>query len=373
MSLNEAFTKADTKESRESLLAQAFDDFRLAGHEFDTAGVVEDKKSLHKFVRENREHYWVDHYNRGLGFMKADEKTQKASNPEVAVVEFELARLISPTNPKAYSQGAVALISLGRRDEAMQVVKDGLVVAPGNEDLEKLLNTIYQSAAEDYLQRAQENKDPAKAAEAEGLVDLLLERQGEDANLYFLRGVLRSTRGSALMAAEPPQEEEAKTAFHGAAEDFTKAASLVPAEKDKQFHQDALFNRVQATVTAGEYDAAIASAKDYIAVNFAEPAVWKFMSLSLIEKQDQDQGVAALMISKSLEGGAIADTPEKIQATVQGAAEDAGAALSQHGPPELICGYQEPSSGNQIQTWFWPAKRTAMSFILGKKNGEFTW
>jgi tetratricopeptide (TPR) repeat protein len=255
----------------------------------------------------------------------------------------------------------------------MEVVKKGLEMAPGNEELEKLLNTIYQSAAEEYLKKAQENKDPQKAAEAEALVDILLERQGEDPNLYFLRGVLRSTKGSALLSATPPQEPESKEAFRGSAEDFAKAAALVSPEKDKGFHQDALFNQTQAYMNSGDYDAALGTGKAYLALNYAEPAVWRYLSVCFIEKQDQSQGVAALMVFKSLEGDAIADTPEKVKETTTGATDDAAAALAEHGPPEFIYGYQEQSSGNQIQTWFWPAKRVVMSFILGKKNGELTW
>jgi tetratricopeptide (TPR) repeat protein len=365
--LNQAFTKADTREAREALLEEARRHYRLAGAAFDTAAVVEPKKSLLKFVRENRDHYWVDHYNRALEFLKDDAKIA------VADVEFGIARLIAPLNPKAYSQGAVARVKLEDRDGAMALVKQGLAIAPEDKQLNELLETLYQSAAEDYIQRAQENKDPAKAAEGEALVDKLLERRGEDGNLYFLRAILRTTRGAAHMAGNPAQEDSARMAFRGAAEDFAKAAALIPPDKDQGFHQDALFNQIQALVSAGEYDPAMKVISTYLSLNYAEATIWKFMSLCLLEKGEQNQGVAALMVSKSIEGGVIADSPEKVKMTVEGAIDDAAASLSQQGPPEFVYGYQEQSSGNQIQTWFWPAKRTVMSFILGKKNGELTW
>ena len=54
--------------------------------------------------------------------------------------------------------------------------------------------------------------------------------------------------------------------------------------------------------------------------------------------------------------------------------EDAKAAIETLGNPDIIRTYQEESSEDQVESWFWIEKRTVMSFILGVKNGEvMTW
>ena len=79
---------------------------------------------------------------------------------------------------------------------------------------------------------------------------------------------------------------------------------------------------------------------------------------------------------RALETGTMAPAIEEATSedvVVAKAVGDARAAHGAHGKPDMIYAYQESGSGNQIQTWFWVQKRTAMSFILGDKNGEVTW
>ena len=63
-----------------------------------------------------------------------------------------------------------------------------------------------------------------------------------------------------------------------------------------------------------------------------------------------------------------------VASAVEIAVEDAKAAIETLGNPDIIRTYQEESSEDQVESWFWIEKRTVMSFILGVKNGEvMTW
>jgi hypothetical protein len=91
--------------------------------EFDAALAAEDTKKNKKFVTENRYYFWVARYNQGLKLLK-EEKDAAAD------LEFYLSRLVDATDPKAYSQGAIALINLNKKSDAAALVQEGLARAP---------------------------------------------------------------------------------------------------------------------------------------------------------------------------------------------------------------------------------------------------
>lgn len=331
-----------------------------AGAAFQSAYDLEDRPKARKRVRERREKYWVDRYNHGLKLLK-EEKFAYAN------VGFRWARHIDPTRPNAYRLGANALINLGQKPEAAVLVKAGLEQEPEDEKLNQLLEKIFIDAANDLTIQAEKESDAAKAQEAIDYLDEVLERRGgEDENVLFKRGTAYMALGASLDMSEGVDERV--TSFQRSAADYAAAAELVSFETDRNFHLAALFNEIQSFMKADDCDAAIEIIKDFISKDHTDPAVWQSWAICLSQMEDPQAAVAALMLSKSLAGSAI-----DVEPAMENAVEDAAASIQNLGRPDFIRAYQESSSGNQIESWFWIEKRTAISFILGVNNGEVTW
>jgi tetratricopeptide (TPR) repeat protein len=360
--LEDVLVFAPSEEAKAATIDSVVTMYQAAGAQFDTSKTLDPGKKNQKFVRENREHFWVERYNKGV-------KLLKEGKHEIAALEFHLARLLDPTRPLAYSQGAIALIYLDRKQEAATLVQAGLEREPEDKKLNDLLETIYIDAADDLIEECERsvsdgNTEEAvgKASEAVAYLDQVLERRGGgDENLIFKRGTAHLAGGSA-------QGEDGTESFKAAAADFSKAAELVSYEDDANFHLAALFNQIQSLLKVGDCEGAIVVIKDFISKDYKDAGIWRSWAICLSEKEDPQAAVAALMLSKSLDGEAV-----DVQSAVEVAKEDAAAAVQALGPPDFIRTYQEASSGNQIESWFWIDERTAMSFILGVKNGEMTW
>lgn len=353
-------------DSTAATIARVEDMFRLAGKHFQDAWDADDGKKARKFVRENREHYWVDRYNSGVRLLE-DEKNNYAD------IMFRLARLIDPSRAKAYSQGAIALIKLEKKAEAAELVKTGLEQAPDDEKLNSLLETIYIDAATDLIEKAETDNDPKPAREAIEFIDQVLERRGgEDPELIFKKGVARQVEGSATEKTEDGAgAADAVVLFKLSAGHFARVAELVPYEENAELHLAALFNEVQSLLRAGNDAETIEIIKHYLALNTTDPVIWQTWAICLSQAEDTENAVAALMVYKSLNAGETGKI--SVEDAVANAQNDAKSALDELGQPDFVYGYQEAQSGNQIETWFWPEKRTVMSFILGVKNGEMHW
>jgi Flp pilus assembly protein TadD len=350
-------------EVKQALIDSVMAMYELAGAEFDSSLVYDDGRKNKKFVRENRKHFWVDRYNQGI-------KLYEEKNYEMAELQFRLARRIDVQNPRAYSQGAIALIGLNRRADAAQVVQQGLEQDPEDDRLNQLLENIYIDAATDLTREAESQNDAAKAMEAVAYLDQVLERRGEDVNLLFKRGVAHMAAGT----AEKASESEAGTSsagerFLAAASDFGGAAEAISAEEDQEFHLACLFNQIQCLMNADDCDAGVQKIKEYLGIEPKDAAIWQSWAICLSQQDDSQGAVGALMVSKSL--ATAQEIP--VDDAVKNAKEDESQSLQELGPPDFVYTYQEASSGNQINTWFWPGKRAARSFILGVKNGDMTW
>ena len=363
----EAYTTAQTKAEQDSLLAVSLEMFRHSGAEFDSATVYMKTKKARKFVRENREHFWAEHYNRGL-------KLAQEEKYKVATRELEIARLIDPGKPKAYLQGAVVFIKAGDKRKAAELVKAGLAVAPDDKELNKLLGSIYVDAARDLIDQA-EKADSASVAtkladEAIAYVDKVLDQRAEDPNVYFERALANLTAGSALARESGDSlSAEAVERFRKAAEDFAAAAKLAPPEgENREFHLNALFNRVQALLNAKDVDEALAGIKGYLNLSPTDPAIWRLMAQALVQKGDTENTMMALTVNKSLKGREI-----PVDEAVKNAQKEELDVEKANGKPDAVWTFQEASSGDQINTWFWFDKKLAVSFKLGLKINEISW
>ncbi len=361
---------------QEALLTEILGLFATSGAEFDSALAVDPKdKSNKKFTNENRQHFWVDHYNRGLKFAKEGKF-------DAASVEFQVARLLDPHESRAYQQGAVALINSDHKSAAAELVRQGLAVDPENAGLRKLLESIYVDAANglidtaDRLVReapigtvAQAAADSARAARE--LLQKVLDTRPDDPVLYFDMGLAYLTEGGALARGDSGEtiSPQAQECFRKAAAAFAKAAELAPPEGDtRETHLNSLFNEIQAHLSAQDLEDAKRVVGQYLNLAPADPAIWQFLAQVLAKQGDQEHTVMALVVSKSIAG------KELPVAEAQGLAiKEELEAFQKMGAPDAVYTYQETESGNQINTWLWYAKKTAIAFKLGLKVGEYTW
>ncbi len=358
----EAYTLASTQEEQDQLLAEAFEMFEFAGVQFDSAMVVKPKKKIRKQIRENKEHYWVDHYNLGVKMMK-EEKFSIASN------EFRIARLLDPEDTRGYLQGASAYIYLEQKAEAAELVLQGLEVEPENKELTELRDNLFMDTAQTLIGQAGEAQDPVLAEEsaekALGYLAQLEELTPDDANVYFETGSAYMLKGRALKN----QDKDGAADLRLSADTFAKAAELVPAEGENfEFHKFAMLNRLLAIYEIGDCCETLKAAVDYIKIDHTDEVPFQIIASCEAQMDNTDGAVSALMVYKALNGEEVS-----VQDAVNNATGDAKTELDSQGPPTQVWTYQESESGNQINVWFWIESKQAMAFILGNKQGSLQW
>lgn len=74
------------------------------------------------------------------------EKYLLEMNYEQALVQFLKVVEIEPMNPRGYTGAAEAYMGLGNIDKAESILKQGLVVIPGNTDITKMLEEIESNS-----------------------------------------------------------------------------------------------------------------------------------------------------------------------------------------------------------------------------------
>jgi tetratricopeptide (TPR) repeat protein len=347
--------------------------YAMAGVEFDLAYDADDSKSSRKFVRENRDYYWVARYNAAIKRLK-----EEPPDYEGAALEFQLALLVdprnlledsktkAPRNAKVYNQGAIAFINNDQQDKAAEWVQMGLELSPNDKKLNELLEMIYVDAGDDFVERAEMEKDPALAMKgAEFLTEVLERRGGEDANVLFSLGLAKLTISSLLADTDSVQARAEGTQ---GAEIFGKAAEIATPEGDNlDFYLAAKFNQIQCYLNAEEYEMALAACREYLALDCDDWRAWRITAQTYSLQDDSKQAVAALMASKSIQGNEIQVADAKTNA--QG---EEAAAYGELGDPTLVFSYQD-SEGNQVNTAIWCEASEIRNFILGDQVGRLTW
>jgi tetratricopeptide (TPR) repeat protein len=294
--------------------------------------------------------------------------------------EFRFARLVDPHQPKAYREGAIALINLGMKMEAAALVESGLQMVEeqnielpqDDQSLVELLEKIFIDAGQTLTRESEAEQDKEKALTAVSYFDRVMTSRGtEDPDLYFDRGVAYLAAGSAVVAASEATSvvEEAKGYFLKAAENFAKARELVPdTEENAEYRKNVLFNQTQALVNAEQFDAAMESAQAYLGLDFQDSSMWRIIAMCQIETINPEAGVPALTVSNSLSQGQAVPPAD----ATQSAEKEEAAALQEMGPPDAVYTYQE-KGGAQIRVWFWKEPKKAVGFKLGLKSVEATW
>jgi tetratricopeptide (TPR) repeat protein len=347
-------------EERDTLLTRALECFEKAGSEFDAALLTEDgqKRKLQKFVEDNRGHYWVDEYNQALELFEE-------GNYVDADIRFRVNRMLNSKDILAYTQGAITLIRLEKSDEALALVESGLEIDPQDERLNTLKTSILHESARRLANQAETDDNPALLKQAIVIFDQLLDRDPEDPNMYYERG-LAALSGAGVVAKE--DEAGGKAMYARAVADFTKAAEMVPADgENREFHVNCLFYIVQAWTNAGEVDKALEAGRDYLCLSPMDALGWQFMVINLLDRDDQTGVVSSLMMKKSLEGEEI-----PVQSAVDAAKGASQEAFDTLGKPDHVHTYQEDST--QIQTWIWLKHNKAIIFTLpAEKSGEVAW
>jgi len=353
-----------TPEGADTLRAGAAAFFELGGKEFEAALQTEEgqKRKLQKFVEENRDHYWVESYNDAL-------KRFENEAYDEADLLLRVCRTIDPTKTKAYTQGAIALIRMDQMGDAMELVDGGLAIDPQEEKLLSLKGNLMRSSARELIAEAESEENADKLNQAVAIYGELLEREPDDAaNLYYERG-LAELSGAGILKAN--DEAAGVAMYEAAAEDFGKAADLVPPEGENvDFHNNCKFYIVQALTNAGKVEPALKAAREYLCLAPMDHLGWQFMVINLLDMEDQAGVVSSLMMKKSLDPTVGQEIP------VDGAVDVAKGAvktdLDANGKPDHVYTYTDDNT--QIQTWIWLSLKKASIFTLpDAKAGEVSW
>jgi len=354
-----------TPEAADTLTARIKEFYGLAGSEFEAALQTEDgkKKKLQNFVDDNRTHYWVEVYNDALKL------TEDGSFAD-ADVRFQDARLLNPNDIRAYQQGVIPLIKMGKKEDALALVETGLLIEPQDEKLNQLKMNITHGMAADLIDRAETEENADFLKQAIVMYQQLLEKSPDDPNLIYELGLAELT-GAELVGKD---DEAARAALYGdSVLHFRKAADLVPADGDnRDFHVNCIFYIAQALTSAGKVDEALAAAREYVCLSPLDPLGWQFVVVNLLDKQDQAGVVSSLMMKKSLDPQVGQEIP--VEGATDAASGPIQEALAANGKPDHVYTYQQDNT--QIQTWVWLGHKKATVFTLAsppEKSGELTW
>src|SRR5262249_31056542 len=144
-------------------------------------------------------------------------------------------------------------------------------------------------------------------ARADSLYSAKLAKNDKDFNTYFDRGLSRLTWAAAVASKDSAQS----VGIYGkAAEDFHKSRDLVPAAKDADFYQSALYNEIQASMNAGDVGKSVDMIKEYMAFDCKDGGMWKSYAQALYLKGEQQKGAVALIISNAVSKGNEVPIPD---------------------------------------------------------------
>jgi len=342
------------------------DMYKTAGSEFDASLKNDGSKQNVKFVGENRKHFWVSRYNEGL-------KLSSEQKCAAAVIEFQLARSIDRSDPKAYYGGAVALICDDKMSEAAALIDEGLVIAPTDTSLQKIKIKVGGDEARNLVKKAEvQGTTPEEAAQlcarADSLYGAKLKANEKDSNTYFDRGLSRLTWAAAVASKDSAQSV---AIYARAAEDFHKSRELKPVSADAEFYQSALYNEIQASMNAGDVGKSLDMIKEYMGYDCKDGGMWKSFAQALYLKGEQQKGAVALIMSNAISKG----NEVPIADAVKNAIEDAKKTHGERGDPAHVYAYTQDMGGKSmsIEVWLWCDKEKGNVYYLGKDNGEVEW
>ncbi len=381
-------------------------DFEKAGVAFQKAidGLTAkgDKKKV-EWVKNNRESYWANAFNSGIGSINTarelfdpyekepaddSEKSLKAEagkNYEAAIQSLQHAADLKPADPLTARNLGIAYALMGRYEEAAKVFQKGLEAAPADSNLAQSLKGVRTQYANKLI-------DAKKYDEAIGYFADLIKTSPNDPDLYLGEADARFRRAQTL------ESDARKAAFKEAAGAYAKAAELRGGDADLSFNaalayqnagdwQDAVgqwektlskrpddidaLTAYAATLSeVGKTQEAVEALLKALARKPKEPTIHRQLGAVYTKANDNEKATEELMVYLALsKGKPVADPAAQAGAATK--TSNAGKTFASMGAPDEVIPWE--ADGEKYESWFYWGKNVAFHFKGGALQVKSDW
>lgn len=259
---------------------------------FDRALALSSKRQ--KDIEQERQKYWVQHYNRGVEAFQTDDMAEAAK-------AFEEATIIDPGQVEAFKNLAFCTYKLGQLDAALATYEQALAFSPEDADVLTRMGSIYydqgnyekvaavfeevsglgkenvhtlSSLASAYEQLNQDDKAIAAYQKAAAL-------DSENKNVLYNLGVLYSN-----------QER-----YDQAVEYYKRVLQLDPDDSDARFNLALIY-----VLKLEQWDYALPILKELVETEPNNAEAWEMLSIVYARKNKVDESTQALKKAEKLKG-----------------------------------------------------------------------
>jgi len=346
-----------------------------AGENFKLA--VEKDPRLREDVKTAVQHYWAEHYNRGVELMK-DKKYGDA------IDEFLEASYLDDTDPRQYINIGVCYANLGEMDTAVKFYERALSLSPEHETArQNLIATFVKQAA-----KFRKDKEYDRAIEFyEKVMQLYVNDESLDVRTASGAELARRVKGDekgtgylfdmAVAYLDRAEAKEDDASLQRANDIFGALYEADPAD------DDALYYYAYGKMVAEEYAEAISAFGQLLDRSPREPSYYMSMATAYVkaaggDKDLQMKGVLYFALAKALasEENKLkksefrnVSTLEKRLKSKYKSWKDMKKVLDELGVPEDIYAYTQ-ESGGKVEAWFYWTQGKATVFTNGDKTGS---
>jgi len=381
-------------------------DYQKAGEAFtrsiDGLEAKGDKKKA-EWAKNNRESYWANAFNAGIGSINtarelfdpydkepADDaekalKEEATKNYDAAVQSLSNASALKPTDPQTARNLGIAYALMGRYEQAAEIFQKGLAAAPDDKDLSESLKSVRTQHANRLI-------DAKKYDEAIQYFDDLIKASPTDGDLYLGKA------DATFRKAQTLESDARNAAFKSAAAAYGKAAELRGGDADLSFNEalawqnaadwqkavgawertlskrpddiDALTAYAAALSEVGKPQEAVEALLKALAKKPKEATIHRQLGAVYTKANDNEKATEELMVYLALSKGTPVDDPAA-QAAKSAKASNAGKTLASMGAPEEVIPWE--ADGEKYETWFYWTKHKAFHFKGGALQVESDW
>jgi tetratricopeptide (TPR) repeat protein len=320
----------------------------LAGCYFTQAHKhVTDPKDREK-VENNSGHYWVEHYNQALTFLKDDANEQ-------AIEHSKLAIAIAPDSCKAYAIQGAALINLSRHVDAIGALEKGKALCPEDESYkENLFISLHNRGNELFNQGQSASKDSSRMLFAESAK--WYERAAE------LKPDYPRNNFQLAMAYVQMVSLGDSTRVDTARQHLER---FLPGAEDKSDRLVALYHLALMEIEAENWAKAAEYADQYIATDPQDTDGYRLKAnISVREAKPDAEGF--IIFSK---GKPVENVDAWLKTSKAGS--DIDRLVKEKGKPEAVWTAND-SKGNSMDSVFYWSKGEGHAFYMGRKRGSVT-
>lgn len=331
-----------------------------------------------KDVENAREHYWIDQFNKGIGYIKEAETGGEVGRSKFddALKAFENSIQLKPAEARGYIYKGFTLNKLDRSADALAMYEKAMELAP---DDEQARNNLFQTF-KDLGNKALDQKSAAGYDDAVRYYSKALEIEPNDtpvlfaaATAHYELGLADSTRAAAEHAAAADAYKKVLGLLDQEKQKVEGDAGMDAAQKQQRLEQnrrdteDTLFNLNLVELQMGDEAGAEESARRFVALDPRKPDGHKLLGRVHARRGDQMAAFAELIVATSLEKGNQISV-DGLEAEVKknyGGASDALGTIKEKGVPQEVRSHDE--GGVKVDTWFYWSRGEALAFSNGRR------